>query len=140
MQGKEDIEWFYGQVKKYHKSEMLPAVLNFQNNILDLELREYQKKAVNWMLHREKVFSSNDYQRIKSLVDILRNQIYSSVNLFDSKKISNGAKGSSLYYNPYFGKFAWNLPYPPEITSGGILSDEMGKYFIKLLLSFMEEL
>ena len=82
---KEDINWFYGQIKKYHqKEEQPPPDIPIQPSSLKPTLRQYQKDAVNWMLFREGCLdhciahSSEFYQNRVDFISAFLDKMYIS--------------------------------------------------------------
>lgn len=115
---KEDIPWFYGQVKKYHAKEELPSPsFSLQHECVAPILRPYQKNAVHWMLYRENVFDNcaggdgADASKV-ILVDAFREKMYIPISICDQ----------AAFYNPHVGYICWNTPTFPTLQSGGILA------------------
>ncbi|CAG7717070.1 unnamed protein product [Allacma fusca] len=130
-QEKEDIEWFYGQVQKYHSSENLPKPLfSLQHPNMRPVLRDYQKQAVHWMLFKEGVFSErgvngNPRSKLAEITSSLLNKMSAPVEMNDISAEGETRK-KVAFYNPFVGYVSWSRPEIPPIPTGGILADEMG--------------
>lgn len=126
---KEDIEWFYGQIRKYHKQETLPeSDIPLQPMTLKPQLRPYQRDAVHWMLYREgclshlEAHSSTQYQQRVDLIEEFLSKMYIPVNLVRKE----AGETVTAFYNPYTCYLTWKKPEVPKLSTGGILCDEMG--------------
>ncbi|KAG0481686.1 hypothetical protein HPP92_012544 [Vanilla planifolia] len=102
-----DATRFYEAIKPSKEEPM------FKDEILDLLpcLRPYQRRAVNWMVGREKGKSGGSLQQCLSAPFCIL------VVLLDGH--------SKIYYNPFNGNVSWK-PITFSYVSGGILADEMG--------------
>jgi hypothetical protein len=119
---KEDIDWFYGQVKKYHDSERLPEPsFSTQHSSIIPVLREYQKKAVNWMLYREGIIPAAADTKV-NLADCFMRKMYIPITL---SRVDTEVTDAA-FYNPFLGYVCRKRPSLSNITTGGILADEMG--------------
>lgn len=133
---KEDIEWFYGQIKKYHQKEELPSPdISLQPPSLKPTLRKYQSDAVNWMLYREGCLdhciahSSSAYLNRVDLITSFLNKMYFPVRLkkhFYSNEDCIEVETKEAFYNPHTAYICWKKPSIPVLPRGGILCDEMG--------------
>lgn len=131
---KEDIEWFYGQIRKYHQNERLPASdVPLQPANLKPTLRNYQRDAVHWMLYREGCLdhcvahSSAEYRERTNLIEVFLDKMYVPVVLTKHNSPSNESPVTAkAFYNPFTSYVCWSKPSVPPLPSGGILCDEMG--------------
>ena len=106
---KQDIDHLYDVIKNYHSSRNIPDKIDPQHRSLLPKLRNYQKAAVKWMVHREKTFSSENENQLHSL--------YTEVIAKD---------GTVFYYNRKGGFLVKEMPRVIPLPTGGILADEMG--------------
>ncbi|CAL8087779.1 unnamed protein product [Orchesella dallaii] len=134
---KEDIAWFYGQIRKFHAQENLPPPqISLQPSSLKPTLRQYQRDAVHWMLYRECFFdnyidhSPSAYLNGVNLTEAFLDKMFIPIELTkhvlshkDSHKTPEIRKA---FYNPFTAYICWNRPNVPPVPSGGILCDEMG--------------
>lgn len=139
---KEDIAWFYGQLKKYHIQEVLPEPdFSIQPSCLVPILRSYQKDAVKWMLFREGVLNSSRANPQPSsskavhldLIETFLQKMYTPVEIEIS--VDEALELKPAFYNPYTGYVCWSKPTVSNVTTGGILADEMGLGKVSIFLS-----
>lgn len=107
---------FYRWVRT-HQLKILPLSmppLPSEIPLLTANLHQYQCKAVQWMLSKERATGwAQDQARDDKKLHLL----WKEINMDDV---------SSIYYNPYTGRLSpirYTSPVPPK---GGILADEMG--------------
>jgi SNF2 family DNA or RNA helicase len=137
MEGKEDIAWFYGQIKKYHREEILPDVPFEEEGSLIPILRDYQKDAVKWMLCRERGFINKT-----NLTELFINKMFIPIELkstlpsVTTDESDDCVEVKTVFYSPFFGTFAWCIPTLTGMPSGGILCDEMGKTNLTKILYY----
>lgn len=105
---KPDIEELYTAVQEIHAEKPLPVTDELQHESLLPQLREYQKKAVAWMLNQEKREDNREGQLHPLFVEF------------------KTLDGKVLYYNKYGGIIVDKKPTVVTMTPGGILADEMG--------------
>jgi DNA repair protein RAD5 len=88
-----------------------------------MNLRQYQKQALHWMLSKEKNQKDND--REVSMHPLWEEYTWPTRDMDD--KDLPGVKGQdSLYVNPYSGELSLKFPVQEQNCLGGILADEMG--------------
>ncbi|ODN03793.1 E3 ubiquitin-protein ligase SHPRH [Orchesella cincta] len=134
---KEDIAWFYGQIRKFHARENLPfPEISLQPSSLKPTLRKYQRDAVHWMLYREGYFDNfadhppSEFLNGVTLTEAFLDKMFIPIQL-TKHVVSHKASDSppvilSAYYNPFTAYVCWEKPKVPALPSGGILCDEMG--------------
>ena len=81
-------------------------ILDINPPLLNITLRKYQSRAVNWMLQRE-----NEQNIIE-----IPNPMWRCIK----------CSATTFYYNPYSAELSKELPLIKYETRGGILADEMG--------------
>ncbi|XP_047328470.1 E3 ubiquitin-protein ligase SHPRH isoform X2 [Impatiens glandulifera] len=106
-----DAAGFYEAIKPSKDDPQL------EDELLDLipELRPYQRRAVLWMVQREK--GASGYVSESSRSQIL-SPLCMPVNLIDTC--------STIFYNPFSGSVSLHQEYDVSHVFGGILADEMG--------------
>lgn len=106
----EDYELLYERLRQQHlanpRTFTTTTVQDPQHELLLPQLREYQKDAVKFMLHRETVPDS-----IPASYDLL---------------FANAVTDQDFYLNSYTGELTDTLPAHVPLPTGGILADEMG--------------
>ena len=108
---KQDIDHLYDVIKNYHSSRDIPDEIDPQHRSLLPKLRNYQKAAVKWMVHREKT---------SNLSPENKNQLHSLYTEVIAKD------GTVFYYNRKGGFLIKEIPRVIPLPTGGILADEMG--------------
>jgi SNF2 family DNA or RNA helicase len=104
-----EVDDLYTVIKTYHESKDYSTHIDVQHPHLQVQLRPYQRAAVQWMLHREAQLHAPPKDELHPLY----------------KKITTKC-GQVLYYNIDHGFFIYKKPIPEPPTPGGILADEMG--------------
>lgn len=104
----EDYEHLYERLRKKHveNPRVVPQFKDAQHKHLRPRLRQYQKDAVNFMMHRETVPDS-----IPAAFDTLK---------------ANAIEGREFYLNSYSGELTDERPGNVLLPTGGIIADEMG--------------
>ncbi|XP_074018924.1 E3 ubiquitin-protein ligase SHPRH [Numenius arquata] len=104
---RQNIEELYDFVRHTHQQDIQLLREDVQHPALIPILRPYQREAVNWMLHRENLTSSENALHF----------LWREVTTLDGVKI---------YYNPFTGCIIREYPIAGPQWPGGILADEMG--------------
>nr|GLL21004.1 E3 ubiquitin-protein ligase SHPRH isoform X1 [Ipomoea trifida] len=106
-----DVVSFYEAIKPSKEDPMLDDPLP---NLVP-ELRPYQRRAVYWMVQREKGASEHSEP---SKINPLISPLCMPLSLID--------KSAAVYYNPFSGNVSLHPDSSFCYVSGGILADEMG--------------
>ncbi len=106
---RQDIDALYNVIKSYHEANEALDKIDPQHRSLLPELRPYQKDAVKWMVHQEKINQDTPTDEMHPL--------YQEVTTQD---------GKTLYYNRHGGFLVKDKPKAFPLPTGGILADEMG--------------
>lgn len=103
-----EYEHLYERLRQKHvgNPRVVPQFEDAQHELLRPRLRQYQKDAVNFMMHREKIPDS-----IPAAFDTLT---------------ANAIVGQEFYLNCYSGELTDEIPGNVLLPSGGIIADEMG--------------
>lgn len=125
-QPNEDAHRFFSLMKEYHLYENRPNPSDtVQDPRLMVQLLDYQKEAVVWMLAREGVLNLNDEDNhsTEQLQKLLSMNINKRVNL----KAFGNKCDRDAYYLKTSGCLSWDKqPIAKLPNTGGILADEMG--------------
>ena len=105
---KPDIDALYEAVKMYHDEHVLEENIDPQHKSLLPNLRPYQKRAVVWMMSKEKE------------KDVKSDELHPLFVEVDTED------GTPLYYNRFGGFLVKEKPKKLQEIPGGILADEMG--------------
>ena len=109
---KQDIDQLYAIIKRHHEENVISGDhIDPQHKSLLPQLRPYQKSAVQWMTHREKI------QNVEENAENVLHPLFTKVQSKD---------GQTLYYNRKGGFLAREFPHASGFPTGGILADEMG--------------
>uniref|UniRef100_A0A093V2A7 DNA repair protein rad5 n=1 Tax=Talaromyces marneffei PM1 TaxID=1077442 RepID=A0A093V2A7_TALMA len=87
-----------------------------------LNLRKYQKQALQWMLAKERDTKSTN----KSSMHPLWEEYKWPVKDADDKVLPCVERQDAFYVNPYSGELSLDFPVQEQHCLGGILADEMG--------------
>ncbi|KAJ8771167.1 hypothetical protein K2173_023492 [Erythroxylum novogranatense] len=106
-----DVARFYEAIKPSKSDPLL------EDELPDLlpVLRPYQRRAVYWMVEREKGEPDSSWERKKS-------QVFSPLCI----AVSFLDTSSKMYYNPFSGTVSLHPELSSAYVFGGILADEMG--------------
>lgn len=88
-----------------------------------MDLRQYQKQALHWMMSKEK--DEKDGNREVSMHPLWEEYAW-PVKDMDDKEVIQVVGQDKFYVNPYSGELSLNFPVQEQNCLGGILADEMG--------------
>jgi len=88
-----------------------------------MDLRQYQKQALHWMMSKEK--DEKDGNREISMHPLWEEYAW-PVKDMDDKEVIQVIGQDKFYVNPYSGELSLNFPVQEQNCLGGILADEMG--------------
>ncbi|EPE26055.1 P-loop containing nucleoside triphosphate hydrolase [Glarea lozoyensis ATCC 20868] len=88
-----------------------------------MDLRQYQKQALHWMMSKEKDEKNSD--REVSMHPLWEEYAW-PIRDMDDKDLPGVRGQDSLYVNPYSGELSLRFPVQEQNCLGGILADEMG--------------
>lgn len=118
-------------MKRYHLNNFLAKQVKGafqQSSSLKVDLRDYQKNAVEWMMWREGVcskgYEKNDFSEEKRILQDFISYIFIPVELKDFESDNSAIK--TAFMNRFTGELCWKRPEISEIPRGGILCDSMG--------------
>ncbi|KAJ3021634.1 DNA helicase rad5 [Thoreauomyces humboldtii] len=106
----DQVEILYNKARTFENvQEMEPK------DGLTVNLRGYQKQALQWMSTRENLTKDPSDHSIHPLWEE-----------YVLPPEEAGAESAPFYFNPYTGELSLNFPSAADQTRGGILADEMG--------------
>ncbi|KAH7342697.1 putative DNA repair protein rad-5 [Rhexocercosporidium sp. MPI-PUGE-AT-0058] len=88
-----------------------------------MDLRQYQKQALHWMMSKEK--DEKDDNREESMHPLWEEYTW-PVKDMDDKDLPQFINQEKFYVNPYSGELSLNFPVQEQHCLGGVLADEMG--------------
>ncbi|PBP18554.1 SNF2 family domain-containing protein [Diplocarpon rosae] len=88
-----------------------------------MDLRQYQKQALHWMMSKEK--DEKDENREESMHPLWEEYTW-PVKDMDDKALPQVANQERFYVNPYSGELSLEFPVQEQHCLGGVLADEMG--------------
>lgn len=140
------LKEIYKSTHSFEKDQELPETFPPQATF-SLDLREYQRKGLSWLLKRERENNligrkGNEDQISSTQIDNFINNQEDGIlhplwkeykwpqdSSFKSKLCSDEPtqfQSDFFYYNMYSGEFCFNKPVIRSACRGGILADEMG--------------
>ncbi|KAI9760885.1 MAG: DNA repair protein rad5 [Chaenotheca gracillima] len=88
-----------------------------------MDLRQYQKQALHWMMGKEK--DEKREQDEMSMHPLWEEYKWPATD-FDGNELLKVQDSESFYVNPYSGELSLEFPIQEQNCLGGILADEMG--------------
>ncbi|KAK2629337.1 hypothetical protein QTJ16_000157 [Diplocarpon rosae] len=88
-----------------------------------MDLRQYQKQALHWMMSKEK--HEKDENREESMHPLWEEYTW-PIKDMDDKALPQVANQERFYVNPYSGELSLEFPVQEQHCLGGVLADEMG--------------
>ncbi|KAI9837293.1 MAG: hypothetical protein M1819_000367 [Sarea resinae] len=88
-----------------------------------MDLREYQKQALYWMMGKEK---DEQAENKRTSMHPLWEEYIWPVKDVDDKELPTVMGQEKFYVNPYSGELSLDFPVQEQNCLGGILADEMG--------------
>ncbi|KAH6680771.1 putative DNA repair protein rad-5 [Halenospora varia] len=88
-----------------------------------MDLRQYQKQALHWMMAKER--DERDEGREVSMHPLWEEYIWPTKDM-DDKELPIVKDQEKFYVNPYSGELSLQFPVQEQHCLGGILADEMG--------------
>jgi DNA repair protein RAD5 len=88
-----------------------------------MDLRQYQKQALHWMMSKEK--DEKDETREVSMHPLWEEYAW-PLKDNDDKELPRVGDQDKFYVNPYSGELSLKFPVQEQHCLGGILADEMG--------------
>lgn len=88
-----------------------------------MDLRQYQKQALHWMMSKEK--DEKDESKEESMHPLWEEYAWPLKDM-DDKELPQVASQEKFYVNPYSGELSLRFPVQEQHCLGGILADEMG--------------
>ncbi|KAE8444906.1 DNA repair protein rad5 [Mollisiaceae sp. DMI_Dod_QoI] len=88
-----------------------------------MDLRQYQKQALHWMMSKEK--DEKDETREASMHPLWEEYAW-PLKDNDDKELPGVVDQNKFYVNPYSGELSLKFPVQEQHCLGGILADEMG--------------
>ncbi|KAI9051594.1 hypothetical protein LZ554_004638 [Drepanopeziza brunnea f. sp. 'monogermtubi'] len=88
-----------------------------------MDLRQYQKQALHWMMSKEK--DEKDETREESMHPLWEEYTW-PVKDMEDKDVPQVTNQERFYVNPYSGELSLKFPVQEQHCLGGILADEMG--------------
>ncbi|CAL3966417.1 unnamed protein product [Diplocarpon coronariae] len=88
-----------------------------------MDLRQYQKQALHWMMSKEK--DEKDENREESMHPLWEEYTW-PIKDMDDKVLPQVINQERFYVNPYSGELSLKFPAQEQHCLGGVLADEMG--------------
>ncbi len=88
-----------------------------------MDLRQYQKQALHWMMSKEK--DETDESKEVSMHPLWEEYTW-PVKDMDDKEVPHITGQDKFYVNPYSGELSLKFPVQEQHCLGGVLADEMG--------------
>ncbi|CZT40658.1 related to DNA repair protein rad8 [Rhynchosporium secalis] len=88
-----------------------------------MDLRQYQKQALHWMMSKEK--DEKDESREESMHPLWEEYAWPAKDM-DDQELPRVLNQEKFYVNPYSGELSLKFPIQEQHCLGGVLADEMG--------------